>query len=210
LSRPAGGQSLTGARPDQHNEAVTSDPSPPALVLRADPLRATRQVPVAAQVSLAASAGEVVVVEGANGSGQSTLLAAAAGLLPAGPGTRRPASVGFAPERRRGDQAAGAPLADRPGPDGRVPRAEAARRWPACWTGWAWPMPPTGRCACCPGQPAAGADRADAAASLATAPFALAATAAAWIWPALGQASAPHRPSLLVQVSQHQFAGSPR
>lgn len=35
---------------------------------------------VAAQVSLAATAGEVVAVEGANGSGKSTLVAAAAGL----------------------------------------------------------------------------------------------------------------------------------
>jgi hypothetical protein len=32
------------------------------------------------------------------------------------------------------------------------------------------------------------------------APFAAAATVAAWVWPALGQPSAPHHPNLLVQV----------
>jgi ABC-type Mn2+/Zn2+ transport system ATPase subunit len=68
-------------------------------VLRADRLRAARRVLVARQVSLSAAAGEVVAVEGANGSGKSTLLAAAAGVLPTGQEGRRPASVGYAPER---------------------------------------------------------------------------------------------------------------
>jgi len=71
----------------------------PALVLRADRLRAARRVLVARQVMLSAAAGDVVAVEGANGSGKSTLLAAAAGVLPTGQAGRRPASVGYAPER---------------------------------------------------------------------------------------------------------------
>ena len=71
----------------------------PVLVLQADRLRAARGVLVASQVSLSAAAGDVVAVEGANGSGKSTLLAAAAGLLPTGQAGRRPASVGYAPER---------------------------------------------------------------------------------------------------------------
>jgi ABC-type Mn2+/Zn2+ transport system ATPase subunit len=71
----------------------------PALVLRADRLRAARRVLVARQVVLSAAAGDVVAVEGANGSGKSTLLAAAAGVLPTGQAGRRPASVGYAPER---------------------------------------------------------------------------------------------------------------
>jgi ABC-type lipoprotein export system ATPase subunit len=50
-------------------------------------------------VTVTASPGDVVAVEGPNGSGKSTLLAAAAGLLPSGPASRRPASVGYAPER---------------------------------------------------------------------------------------------------------------
>jgi hypothetical protein len=69
----------------------------PALVLRADRLRAARRVLVARQVVLSAAAGDVVAVEGANGSGKSTLLAAAAGVLPTGQAGRRPASVGYAP-----------------------------------------------------------------------------------------------------------------
>jgi ABC-type Mn2+/Zn2+ transport system ATPase subunit len=68
-------------------------------VLRADRLRAARRVLVARQVLLSAAAGDVVAVEGANGSGKSTLLAAAAGVLPTGQAGRRPASVGYAPER---------------------------------------------------------------------------------------------------------------
>jgi hypothetical protein len=40
---------------------VVSDPSPPALVLRADPLRATRQVPVTIAVGWQAGAGLVVI-----------------------------------------------------------------------------------------------------------------------------------------------------
>lgn len=68
-------------------------------MLRADRLRAARGVLVARQVSVSAAAGDVVAVEGANGSGKSTLLAAAAGLLPTGQAGRRPASVGYAPER---------------------------------------------------------------------------------------------------------------
>jgi len=68
-------------------------------VLRADRLRAARRVLVARRVSLSAAAGDVVAVEGANGSGKSTLLAAAAGVLPTGQAGRRPASVGYAPER---------------------------------------------------------------------------------------------------------------
>jgi ABC-type Mn2+/Zn2+ transport system ATPase subunit len=71
----------------------------PVLVLRADRLRAARRVLVARQVMLSAAAGDVVAVEGANGSGKSTLLAAAAGVLPTGQEGRRPASVGYAPER---------------------------------------------------------------------------------------------------------------
>jgi ABC-type Mn2+/Zn2+ transport system ATPase subunit len=70
------------------------------LVVRAEELRAARRVLVAREVSLSAAAGDVVAVEGPNGSGKSTLLAAAAGLLPTGrSGGRRPASVGYAPER---------------------------------------------------------------------------------------------------------------
>ena len=68
-------------------------------MLRADRLRAARRVLVARQVMLSAAAGDVVAVEGANGSGKSTLLAAAAGVLPTGQAGRRPASVGYAPER---------------------------------------------------------------------------------------------------------------
>ena len=75
------------------------DRAPPALVLRADRLRAARGVVVARQVALTAAAGQVVAVEGGNGSGKSTLLAAAAGLLPTSRSSRRPASVGYAPER---------------------------------------------------------------------------------------------------------------
>jgi ABC-type multidrug transport system ATPase subunit len=71
----------------------------PVLVLRADRLRAARRVLVARRVVLSAAAGDVVAVEGANGSGKSTLLAAAAGVLPTGQAGRRPASVGYAPER---------------------------------------------------------------------------------------------------------------
>ena len=68
-------------------------------MLRADRLRAARRVLVARRVMLSAAAGDVVAVEGANGSGKSTLLAAAAGVLPTGQAARRPASVGYAPER---------------------------------------------------------------------------------------------------------------
>ena len=68
-------------------------------MLRADRLRAARRVLVARRVLLSAAAGDVVAVEGANGSGKSTLLAAAAGVLPTGQAGRRPASVGYAPER---------------------------------------------------------------------------------------------------------------
>jgi ABC-type Mn2+/Zn2+ transport system ATPase subunit len=75
------------------------DDGAPALVLRADRLRAARKVLVARQVMVSAVAGEVVAVEGADGSGKSTLLAAAAGVLPTGQNGRRPASVGYAPER---------------------------------------------------------------------------------------------------------------
>jgi len=71
----------------------------PVLVVRAERLRAARRVLVAREVTLSAAAGDVVAVEGPNGSGKSTLLAAAAGLLPTGRGGRRPASVGYAPER---------------------------------------------------------------------------------------------------------------
>jgi ABC-2 type transport system ATP-binding protein len=78
---------------------MADDPAPPALVLRTDRLRAARGVVVARQVALSASPGDVVAVEGVNGSGKSTLLAATAGLLPTSGGTRRPASVGYAPER---------------------------------------------------------------------------------------------------------------
>jgi len=78
---------------------MAGDPAPPALVLRTDKLRAARRVLVARAVALSAAPGDVVAVEGVNGSGKSTLLAAAAGLLPTGPGSRRPASVGYAPER---------------------------------------------------------------------------------------------------------------
>ncbi len=78
---------------------MAGDPAPPALVLRADRLRAARGVVVARQVALSAAPGDVVAVEGVNGSGKSTLLAATAGLLPTSRGTRRPASVGYAPER---------------------------------------------------------------------------------------------------------------
>jgi ABC-type branched-subunit amino acid transport system ATPase component len=78
---------------------MADHPIPPALVLRVDKLRAARRVLVARQVALSAAPGDVVAVEGANGSGKSTLLAAAAGLLPVGHDTRRPASVGYAPER---------------------------------------------------------------------------------------------------------------
>jgi ABC-type Mn2+/Zn2+ transport system ATPase subunit len=75
------------------------DDRAPVLVLRAERLRAARKVLVARQVLVSAAAGEVVAVEGANGSGKSTLLAAAAGVLPTGQVGRRPASVGYAPER---------------------------------------------------------------------------------------------------------------
>lgn len=75
------------------------DRAPPVLVLHADRLRAARGVVVARQVTLTAAAGQVVAVEGGNGSGKSTLLAAAAGLLPTSRSSRRPASVGYAPER---------------------------------------------------------------------------------------------------------------
>jgi ABC-2 type transport system ATP-binding protein len=75
------------------------DDGAPVLVLRAERLRAARNVLVARQVMVSAAAGEVVAVEGANGSGKSTLLAAAAGVLPTGQAGRRPASVGYAPER---------------------------------------------------------------------------------------------------------------
>jgi zinc/manganese transport system ATP-binding protein len=78
---------------------MDDDGGAPALVVRARRLRAARGVTVAEQVELSAQAGDVVAVEGANGSGKSTLLAAAAGLLPSGPGSRRPAAVGYAPER---------------------------------------------------------------------------------------------------------------
>jgi hypothetical protein len=40
---------------------VVSDPSRPALVLRADPLRATRQVPAAIAVGWLAGAGVVLI-----------------------------------------------------------------------------------------------------------------------------------------------------
>ncbi|MGH3153426.1 MAG: ATP-binding cassette domain-containing protein [Streptosporangiaceae bacterium] len=73
--------------------------SGPALVLEARRLRAARGVVVARDVSLTAAAGDVVAVEGPNGSGKATLLAAAAGLLPAGKASVRPGSVGYAPER---------------------------------------------------------------------------------------------------------------
>jgi ABC-type Mn2+/Zn2+ transport system ATPase subunit len=69
------------------------------VVVVARRLRAARGVTVARGVRVSAGAGEVVAVEGANGSGKSTLLAAAAGLLPSDSGSRRPASVGYAPER---------------------------------------------------------------------------------------------------------------
>jgi len=75
------------------------DDGTPVLVLRAERLRAARKVLVARQVMVSAAAGEVVAVEGVNGSGKSTLLAAAAGVLPTGQNGRRPASVGYAPER---------------------------------------------------------------------------------------------------------------
>jgi ABC-2 type transport system ATP-binding protein len=75
------------------------DDGAPVLVLRAERLRAARRVLVARQVVVSAAAGEVVAVEGANGSGKSTLLAAAAGVLSTGQNGRRPASVGYAPER---------------------------------------------------------------------------------------------------------------
>jgi ABC-2 type transport system ATP-binding protein len=75
------------------------DDGAPVLVLRAERLRAARNVLVARQVMVSAAAGDVVAVEGANGSGKSTLLAAAAGVLPTGQAGRRPASVGYAPER---------------------------------------------------------------------------------------------------------------
>jgi ABC-2 type transport system ATP-binding protein len=78
---------------------VTDGGGEPVLVLRADRLRAARRVLVARQVAVSAEAGDVVAVEGANGSGKSTLLAAAAGVLPTGQAGRRPASVGYAPER---------------------------------------------------------------------------------------------------------------
>jgi ABC-2 type transport system ATP-binding protein len=78
---------------------VADDSGEPVLVLRADRLRAARRVLVARQVEVSAEAGDVVAVEGANGSGKSTLLAAAAGVLPTGQAGRRPASVGYAPER---------------------------------------------------------------------------------------------------------------
>jgi ABC-2 type transport system ATP-binding protein len=75
------------------------DDGAPVLVLRAERLRAARKALVARQVMVSAAAGQVVAVEGANGSGKSTLLAAAAGVLPTGQDGRRPASVGYAPER---------------------------------------------------------------------------------------------------------------
>ena len=75
------------------------DDGTPVLVLRAERLRAARNVLVARHVMVSAAAGEVVAVEGANGSGKSTLLAAAAGVLPTGQAGLRPASVGYAPER---------------------------------------------------------------------------------------------------------------
>jgi ABC-2 type transport system ATP-binding protein len=78
---------------------VADDRAEPVLVLRADRLRAARRVLVARQVAVSAEAGDVVAVEGTNGSGKSTLLAAAAGVLPTGQAGRRPASVGYAPER---------------------------------------------------------------------------------------------------------------
>jgi ABC-type multidrug transport system ATPase subunit len=90
--------------------ARQEDGAAAVLVVRAEELRAARRVLVAREVSLSAAAGDVVAVEGPNGSGKSTLLAAAAGLLPTGRtgrsggggrngGGRRPASVGYAPER---------------------------------------------------------------------------------------------------------------
>lgn len=111
------------------------------LVVRAAPLRAARGVTVTKRVDLAAAAGEVVAVEGANGSGKSTLLAAAAGLLPSGSGSflasakapcgrsRRPASVGYAPERA--DALTRLPLRNWMVGLGRtagLPRGEAARQ----------------------------------------------------------------------------------
>ena len=71
----------------------------PVFVLRARRLRAARGVVVARNVSPTASPGDVVAVEGPNGSGKTMLLAAAAGLLPDGGTAVRPGSVGYAPER---------------------------------------------------------------------------------------------------------------
>jgi ABC-type Mn2+/Zn2+ transport system ATPase subunit len=71
----------------------------PALVLRARRLRAARGVTVATDVALTASAGDVIAVEGPNGTGKTTLLTAMAGLLPVRGRQVRPASVGYSPER---------------------------------------------------------------------------------------------------------------
>ena len=73
--------------------------SEPVLLVRARRLRAARGVVVARDVALDAAPGDVVAVEGPNGSGTSTLLAAAAGLLPADNASVRPGSVGYSPER---------------------------------------------------------------------------------------------------------------
>ena len=75
---------------------MTTDPS---LVVRAARLRAARGVVVASDVEVTAPGGSVVAVEGPNGSGKSTVLAATAGLLPTDAPSRRPATIGFAPER---------------------------------------------------------------------------------------------------------------
>jgi ABC-type multidrug transport system ATPase subunit len=71
----------------------------PPLVVRAARLRAARGVVVASDVAVAAAGGSVVAVEGPNGAGKSTVLAATAGLLPTDAASRRPATIGFAPER---------------------------------------------------------------------------------------------------------------
>src|ERR1700677_3968376 len=71
----------------------------PAVVLRARRLRAARGVTVATDVALTASAGDVIAVEGPNGTGKTTLLTAMAGLLPVRGSRVRPASVGYSPER---------------------------------------------------------------------------------------------------------------
>jgi hypothetical protein len=170
---------------------VADDSGEPVLVLRADRLRAARRVLVARQVEVSAEAGDVVAVEGANGSGKSTLLAAAAGVLPTGQAGRRPASVGYAPERadvlpRLTVWRWLTGLARTAGLSRAEAAGQAAELLARVGLAGAWHRP-LRELARAFAAHVGGRGRAHLAASLATVPFAVAATAAAVGWSALSQ-----------------------